>query len=126
MNTPRETLDPQVAAGDRAGPAADAASLRVLVLYYSQSGDVTRAVESFVRPLEATGAKLVWECLQPVEPFPSPWKRVGRFFDVFPECITANPASITPDLELDGLDRVSDCFEAIWSQETSRAAAVRL
>ncbi|WP_258001477.1 hypothetical protein [Fischerella thermalis] len=36
---------------------------RVLVVYYSQSGDVTRAVESFTKFLQTAEIELTWDCI---------------------------------------------------------------
>lgn len=70
--------------------------MRVLVVSYSQSGDVFRSVQSFVRPLATDGVEFVWANLRPCTPYPSPWRSLGRFFDVFPECILEQPSPIEP------------------------------
>jgi hypothetical protein len=55
---------------------------RVLVIHYSQSGQLTNIVRSFLRPLiEAKDIEIVWEELQPAQPYPFPWP-LYRFFDV--------------------------------------------
>lgn len=69
---------------------------RILVLYYSQSGDVRRAAESFVRPLIEAGVELTWEELRPRVEYPSPWRSFQRFFDVMPECVAGLPPPICP------------------------------
>jgi len=69
---------------------------RILVLHYSQTGQLTRAVQSMLRPLAARpDVEIVWQDLQPVEPFPFPWG-VLRFFDTFPECVALDPPPIRP------------------------------
>jgi hypothetical protein len=68
---------------------------RVLVVYYSQSGDVTRAVESFTKFLQTPEIELTWECIRPKDNYPSPWS-LYKFFDVFPECINGEPPEIYP------------------------------
>lgn len=60
---------------------------RVLVLYYSQSGDVAAAAEAFSRPLRDAGATVVTEEIRATVAYPFPWRTFGRLFDVFPECI---------------------------------------
>ena len=69
---------------------------RILVLWYSQSGDVTKAVEAFVRPLEAAGGEVTRACIRPVGEFPSPWRTLPRLFNVFPECFLGPPVDLCP------------------------------
>lgn len=73
---------------------------RVLVVYYSQSGDVRRAAEALTAPLAEAGAELVWEEIRPRVQYPSPWRNVQRFFNVMPECILQVP----PPIELPTFD----------------------
>lgn len=69
---------------------------RILVLYYSQSGEVERAIHTLVQPLEAAGVEIVWERIEPTVHYPYPWKSVYEFFDVFPECVNHEPPPIPP------------------------------
>jgi hypothetical protein len=70
--------------------------IRILVLYYSQTGQLTRAVHSMLRPLaDRPDVEIVWQNLEPVEPFPFPWG-FFRFFDTFPECVALDPPPIRP------------------------------
>ena len=69
---------------------------KVLVIQYSQSGQLTRIVEKVTGPLIAASfiqTKSV--TLEPVEPFPFPWP-VLKFFNIFPECIYLDPPEIKP------------------------------
>lgn len=68
---------------------------RVLVLYYTQSGDVLRAAESFVKFLDTPEVELTLECIKPKADYPYPWN-LYQFFDVFPECINGEPPEIYP------------------------------
>lgn len=69
---------------------------KILVIHYCQSGQLTRIVESFLRPLMADpGYEVNWEILEPVKPYPYPWP-FFRFLDVFPECIGMVPPAIKP------------------------------
>ena len=69
---------------------------RILVLYYSQTGQLTRAVQSMLSPLAGrSDVQIIWQNLEPVEPFPFPWGFM-RFFDTFPECVHLDPAPIRP------------------------------
>lgn len=67
---------------------------RVLVLWYSQTGDVHRMAESFVEPLQSEDVELVWQELQPTVEYPSPWRNIHRFFNVMPECVLGLPPPI--------------------------------
>jgi hypothetical protein len=69
---------------------------RVLILFYSQSGQLSKIVRSITGPLAAQeSVDLVYECLQPVQPFPFPWPFL-QFFDTFPETIYDEPRPIRP------------------------------
>ena len=61
---------------------------RVLVVEYSQSGDVAKIADAFVRPLERPDVEVRRERIQPVIPYP--WRSIPRFFSVFPECASEN------------------------------------
>ena len=69
---------------------------RILVLEYSQSGDVTKAADAFTRPLKQAGVELRRERLQPIVAYPYPWQSLGRLFSVFPECFLGPTAGIRP------------------------------
>lgn len=69
---------------------------RILVLYYSQTGQLTRAVRSMMAPLaQRPDVEIVWQQLEPVAPFPFPWG-FFRFFDTFPECAHLDPPPLKP------------------------------
>lgn len=69
---------------------------RILVLYYSQTGQLTRAARAMLAPLGARrDVEIVWQELRPVTPYPFPWS-FFRFLDVFPECVYLDPAPIAP------------------------------
>jgi hypothetical protein len=69
---------------------------RLLVISYSQSGQLTEIVRSFVSPL--MGQKeitIAWHQIVPVKPYPFPWP-VWTFFEIFPECVFMIPPRIEP------------------------------
>ncbi len=69
---------------------------RILVLYYSQTGQLTRALESMLKPLAARAdVEIVRQNLEPVEPFPFPWP-FFRFLDTFPECVHMDAPPLKP------------------------------
>ncbi|WDH51495.1 2-hexyl, 5-propylresorcinol biosynthesis aromatase DarA [Pseudomonas chlororaphis] len=68
----------------------------VLVVRYSQSGQLNDVVESLISPLRSTREVKVHEVvLKPRVAYPFPWP-VGRFFDVFPETVQLSPPAIEP------------------------------
>jgi hypothetical protein len=75
---------------------------RVLVVWYSQSGQLRDIVESIAEPLaQSAEIELTMAQIRPVRPYPFPWP-FWRFFDTFPECIYADPDPIQPlDIPLD-------------------------
>lgn len=69
---------------------------RILVLYYSQTGQLTRATQSMMAPLaNRPDVEIVWQQLEPVPPFPFPWS-FFRFFDTFPESVHMDPPPLKP------------------------------
>jgi hypothetical protein len=79
---------------------------RVLVLNYSQTGQLTEITKRIVEPLQQDGSVSVHvETLHPVRPFPFPWS-FFRFLDAFPESAHLIPPplqelSLTGDEEFD-------------------------
>ena len=69
---------------------------KVLIVQYSQSGQLTRIVENIVAPLDAEESiqtKII--TIEPVKPFPFPWPLL-TFFNIFPECVYLDPPEIKP------------------------------
>lgn len=70
--------------------------VRILVISYSQSGQLTEIVRSFISPLMGRKEiRIEWHQIVPVEPYPFPWP-VWKFFEIFPECIFMIPPQIEP------------------------------
>ncbi|MCB0760729.1 MAG: dialkylresorcinol condensing enzyme DarA, partial [Flavobacteriales bacterium] len=78
---------------------------RILVVHYSQTGQLTRISESFVKPFEAAGMEVDWLPVAPSKPYNFPWS-APRFFDAFPESVDRIPCELEP-LEVKG-DREYD------------------
>jgi hypothetical protein len=69
---------------------------RVLVLRYSQSGQLTAVAERMLAPLrEAPGIDVHIETLRPDPPYPFPWP-FFRFLDAFPESALLQPPALAP------------------------------
>lgn len=79
--------------GENSGPRP---IKRVLVVCYSQTGQLASIVERIVAPLRADGTIEVHvETLRPVRDFPYPWP-FFRFFDAFPESAHLVPPQLLP------------------------------
>lgn len=69
---------------------------RILVLYYSQTGQLATAARSMLAPLNArSDVEIVWQSLEPVRPYPFPWS-FFTFLDVFPESVYLDPPALRP------------------------------
>lgn len=69
---------------------------RVLVVYYSQTGQLRRAAQSVCAPLElASDIEVDWCALEPEQPYPFPWPFFA-FFDQFPEAVHLDPPQLRP------------------------------
>lgn len=67
----------------------------VLVINYSQTGQLTEITEQVISPLRAAGHQVHLETLVPETPFPWPWPMVD-FIDAFPECVQLDPPPLKP------------------------------
>jgi len=77
---------------------------RVLLLRYSQSGQLTQVAERIAAPLrEAPGIELHVETLRPEPAYPFPWP-FFRFLDAFPESALLHPPALAP-LSLTGAEQ---------------------
>jgi hypothetical protein len=69
---------------------------RILVVYYSQSGQLHDIVASLSAPLVAShNVEVVTAKLEPRTPYPFPWP-FWRFFSTFPEAVAELPDAIEP------------------------------
>jgi hypothetical protein len=69
---------------------------KILVVSFSQSGQLDRIVASLLAPLrERSGVEIVEERLVPAAPFRFPWS-VYDFLDVFPESFREIPCALAP------------------------------
>lgn len=75
---------------------------RVLVLGYSQTGQLSRLVGSIVQPLrESDEIEVLEREIEPHEPFPFPWPFL-QFFNTFPESVHECPIALKPINLADG------------------------
>jgi len=65
----------------------------ILVVYYSQSGQLEQIVNNFTLPFVNNGEDVEFYKIKPINDFPFPWKST-QFFDAMPECVAGIPAEI--------------------------------
>jgi len=70
---------------------------RILVIYYSQTGQLRSIIDSIVSPLKMLGVETEYLEILPEPPFPFPW-RSDEFFHAFPESFMGIPCRIEPIL----------------------------
>jgi hypothetical protein len=69
---------------------------KVLIVYYTQTGQLKEVVDSIAGPLrESDQISLVVEELKPKSPYPFPWTS-DEFFQVMPESVKAIPCELQP------------------------------
>ncbi len=69
---------------------------KILVVYFSQTGQLTEIVQSVLSPMEKSqDVSLVFEELRPKREFPFPWTS-QQFCDVFPESFLEIPCELEP------------------------------
>lgn len=79
---------------------------RILVIYYTQTGQLRRVVQSMLSPLAACAeVELVWHEIAPQPAYPFPWPFLA-FLDAFPESVYLDPpavaaAAFDPDARYD-------------------------
>ena len=70
-------------------------SARVLIVCYSQTGQMRRVAERVAAPLQAGGVDVRWLTLVPAKPYPFPWPFFS-FFDQFPEAAHGIAPALKP------------------------------
>jgi len=78
---------------------------RVLVVNFSQTGQLSDITAQLIAPLRNAGHQVHLETLQPETPFPFPWPIID-FVDAMPECVQLDapplkPLGISPDTDFD-------------------------
>lgn len=69
---------------------------RVLVLYYTQTGQLKQLIDSVALPLKEDPEILIdFMEIEPKDPFPFPWTK-REFFEVFPETYLEEPVEMKP------------------------------
>lgn len=69
---------------------------KVLILFYSQSGQLKTIVDYFKQPFLDKGISLEIAEIKPVNNFDFPWKDSAHFFDTMPESVLAETIPLQP------------------------------
>jgi len=70
-------------------------SKKVLVLYYSQTGQLKDIVENFLQPFQGLDVSIESHQLRPVNDFSFPWTEES-FYDTMPESVLAKTVALQP------------------------------
>lgn len=68
---------------------------KVLVIYYTQSGQLKAIADRFLKPFYEANASVEVVAIEPEKPFPFPWTS-REFFDAMPESVLTSPAPLKP------------------------------
>ena len=69
---------------------------KILVISYSQSGQLDDVIDSILGPVEQRPEfSIIYEQLKPNPPYPFPWTAY-QFCDVFPESVAESPCDLQP------------------------------
>lgn len=68
---------------------------KVLVIYYTQSGQMGDIINSFTQPIIDAGFSVEKVVIKMVNSYPFPWTGPS-FFNVMPDCVLSVPAQIQP------------------------------
>lgn len=73
---------------------------KVLILYYSQSGQLKNVLDNFIAPMQKDSTiRCDYKEIKPTKPFPYPWK-FYEFFDTFPESVYLDGCEVE-DIDVD-------------------------
>ncbi|MCK5169483.1 MAG: dialkylresorcinol condensing enzyme, partial [Bacteroidales bacterium] len=92
---------------------------KILILYYSQSGQLSNIVKNFAVPFEKSdNYSVTYANIKPVKEYGFPWKAY-EFFDSFPESVNRVPCEIKPlDLGDEDFDLIVFAY-TVWYMSPS-------
>ncbi len=92
---------------------------KILILYYSQSGQLTNIVKNFAIPFEKSdNYSVTYANIEPVKEYGFPWKGY-EFFDAFAESVNRIPCEIKPlDLGDEDFDLIVFAY-TVWYMSPS-------
>ncbi|HAF30380.1 MAG TPA: dialkylrecorsinol condensing enzyme DarA [Bacteroidales bacterium] len=92
---------------------------KILILYYSQSGQLSQIVKNFAKPFEnSDNFSIHYANILPVKDYKFPWKGYN-FFDAFPESVEHIPCELEPlDLGDENFDLIVFAY-SVWYMSPS-------
>ena len=84
---------------------------RVLVVYYSQSGQLEHVARTVAAPMQSAGHTVDFLKLEPVTPYPFPWT-FWQFLDAFPESVALDPPALRAFQAQSRYDLILLCYTA--------------
>ena len=115
MSPPDPHYAPSAAfGGSECGPSAGSMK-RILLIFYSQSGEAERAAAIFEPEMAGFGHSVTVVRLRPLDEYPYPWGSVATFFDVMPETQLGRPPPIRrPTFAPDAAGDLVILISPIW------------
>jgi len=68
---------------------------KILAIYFTQTGQLGNIIDHFTAPLVEAGNTVENVCVQPLQPYPFPWKGKS-FFAQMPDCVLHVPTAMQP------------------------------
>ena len=92
---------------------------KVLIIYYSQSGQLTEIVKNFAKPFDKSdNYSVTYANIEPIKEYGFPWKGY-KFFDAFPESVDRIPCEIKPlNIEDEDYDLIVFAY-SVWYMSPS-------
>ncbi len=88
-------------------------ALRILVVHYSQTGQLPRIVRSMLAPLSGRDdVQIDWHAIVPRPAYPFPWSFLG-FLDAFPESVYLDPPAVESGGLRDDYDLIVLAYQ-VW------------
>jgi len=95
---------------------------KVLVVGYSQSGQLTQIIDNFLTPFKDVEIDNIQ--IEPVNPFPFPWD-TKSFYDVMPETVLEDPIEIkSPQFKHDNYDLIILGYQPWYLSPSMPATAI--
>jgi hypothetical protein len=83
----------------------------ILVVYYSQSGQLKNIAENFCAPFREKNCEIEWFSVKPKNDFPFPWSGKA-FFNAMPESVLGAPAEIMiPEFKREHYDLIVFAYQ---------------
>jgi hypothetical protein len=94
----------------------------ILVIHYSQSGQLTEILQNFCSPF--TDSTIEWVKVEPLTPFPFPWNSAA-FFNAMPETVLEKPIPVKPlHFERDQYDLIIFGYQPWFLSPSLPASAI--